>query len=66
LIEDPVMIDARLMSLIILSKAVSKDEVVLTADRRVNVALNVLMSANGQAYVRTRNRLLNKLKMQTG
>jgi len=30
-----------------------------------NVVFNVLMSANGQAYARTGNRLLKKLKMQT-
>jgi hypothetical protein len=44
------------------NKAVSKVEVVLTAERRVNVALNVLMSANGQAYVPQKNHPQNKGK----
>jgi hypothetical protein len=61
-IEDPVMIGVRPMSWIILRKAVSKEEAGLKADRKGNVVCNVLMSANGQAYARTRYRLLNKLR----
>jgi hypothetical protein len=56
------MIDVMPMSWIILRKAVSKEEAGLKADRKGNVVFNVLMSANGQAYVRTRYRLLNKVR----
>jgi len=65
LIEDPATIGVKPMIWIILSKGVSKEELVLTPDREGNVVFNVLMSANGQAYARTRNRLLNKSKIQT-
>jgi hypothetical protein len=50
---------------IILRKAASKEEAGLKADKKGNVVFNVLMSAIGQAYARTRYRLLNKLKMKT-
>jgi len=61
-IEDPVTIDVRPMSWIILPKAASKEEAGLKADRKGSVVFNVLMSANGQAYARTTYRLLNKLR----
>ena len=65
MIEDPVTIGVKPMIWIILSKAVSKEELVWTPDREGNVVFNVLMSVNGQAYARTRDHLLNESKMQT-
>jgi hypothetical protein len=46
-----------------LRKAPSKEEAELKADRRGNAELNMLMSANGQAYVPKQNRPSNKGKL---
>jgi hypothetical protein len=43
-----------------LREAASKEEVGLKADRRVNVVLNMLMSANGQACAAKQNHPSNK------
>jgi hypothetical protein len=43
-----------------LRKAASKEEAGVKAERRMNVAINAQKSAIGQAYVQTRNALLNK------
>lgn len=51
LIEDPVMIDVKAMSRVILQKAASEDERVWSVDKRPSVASNMFGSINGQAYV---------------
>ena len=49
-IEDPVMIDVRLMSWVILRTAASNAEAGLNADRTGTVVYNVSVSADGPAY----------------
>jgi hypothetical protein len=46
-----------------LREAASKEEAGLKADRRLNVVLNMLMSANGQACAPKQNHPSNKGKL---
>jgi hypothetical protein len=53
------MIDVKAISLAIIHKSASKGERVWSADKRTSVAINVFGPIDGQAYVQSRNLLVN-------
>jgi hypothetical protein len=55
------MIDAVALIWVISHKAASKGERGWSVDKRTSVAVNMFGLINGQAYVQSRNRMLNKL-----